>query len=82
MTEINALREHLSALSGHLTTWDARDDNQPSAEVNHAVGDAIDAIDALTRDLHALRQRLVSENRRHQDIAEARVDALLAKHFA
>ena len=40
---------------------------------------AVDEIDQLTRDLYRLRDQLVTELRQNEDIAAARVDAMLAE---
>ena len=41
---------------------------------------AVEAIDSLTRQLHALREKLVDEQREDQDKRLARTDAMLAEH--
>lgn len=74
-------RARLSALAAtlgwSLTVWATRDDTGPQPEVRQAANDALDAIDALSRELHAVRARLVSEIRESDDASAARVDALL-----
>jgi len=50
-----------------------------SAEAIRAGHEAIEAIDQLTRQLYMLREQLVGELRRDEDIRADRVDALLAE---
>lgn len=50
-----------------------------SAAAIKAGHEAIEAIDELTRQLHALRAQLVGELREDSDIRAARVDAMLAR---
>jgi hypothetical protein len=40
---------------------------------------AVEAIDSALRDLHSVRQRLITEIRQADDAAAARADALLAR---
>ncbi len=47
-------------------------------EVRRAANTAMGAIDAMLRELHALRSRLVGEIRESDDIGGARVDAMLS----
>ena len=50
-----------------------------SAEAIKAGHEAIESIDELTRQLHALREQLVGELRQDSDIRAVRVDAMLAQ---
>jgi hypothetical protein len=50
-----------------------------SAEAIKGGHAAIEAIDELTRQLHALRQQLVGELRADEDARAVRVDAMLAE---
>ncbi|HVB45599.1 MAG TPA: hypothetical protein VNF47_23230 [Streptosporangiaceae bacterium] len=75
---VPALRQHIEDLSRALTVWAARDDTRAQPQVTRSAGTAVDAIDDLLRDLHRLREQLVSESRQHQDAGIARADALLA----
>jgi hypothetical protein len=68
---------HLGVLGVALAQWAARDDSKAESAVRRAANTAIDAIDAMLGELHALRARLVSEIRASDDAAAARVDALL-----
>ena len=61
-----------------LGQWEDRDETRPQPEVRRAANTAMDAIDALLRELHITRARLVAEIRRADDATAARVDAMLA----
>jgi hypothetical protein len=74
---ISALQSLVDRLSDALCVWDGRDDTKPCADARRAANVAVDAIDALLRDLHAMRTALLSEIRRADDANAARVDALL-----
>ena len=54
-------------LGDALDCWDLRDDTRPQPEVREAANTAMDAIDAMLRELHLLRARLVSEIRARDD---------------
>lgn len=69
----------LEALQAALALWDARDDTRPQPAIRRAANDAMDEIDAMLRELHELRARLVTEIRASDDAAAARADALLAR---
>jgi hypothetical protein len=71
------LDDHNGTLGVALAQWAARDDSQPDAYVTRAGNTAIDSIDAMLRELHQLRGRLIDEQRVRSDLAGARVDALL-----
>jgi hypothetical protein len=68
----------LGVLGAALAQWAVRDDTKAEPEATRAGHTAIGAIDSMLRELHQLRARLVSEVREHQDIGDARADALLA----
>lgn len=76
---VSALRSHASQLGELLGAWQARDDSKPDAHARRTASGAVDAIDAAIRELHKIRQRLVSELRASDDATAARVDALLAE---
>jgi len=70
----------LSAIRGYvegLAIWEAR--REPDAHARRCASDAVDAIDSMPRDLHAIRARLISEIRAADDATAARVDALLGE---
>jgi hypothetical protein len=71
---------HLGKLDAALAAWATRDDAKAQPEATQAGHAAVEAIDAMLAELHRARQQLVTEVRQHQDIAMARVDALLAKY--
>jgi hypothetical protein len=50
-----------------------------SAEAVKAGHEAIEAIDELIRQLHALRSQLIGELREDEDVRAGRVDAMLAR---
>jgi hypothetical protein len=70
---------HLGVLGVALAQWQARDDTRPQPEVRQAGNTAMDAIDAMLAELHALRSRLLGEIRVSDDATAARVDAMLAR---
>ena len=76
------LDEELGLLNLNLAIWMARDDSKADASVVRAGNQVMDSIDAMLRQLHQLRARMVAERREDQDIAAVRVDALLAARQA
>jgi hypothetical protein len=72
------LQSHLNDIEAALAVWEARDDSRAQPEVRRAANAAWDAIDAMLRDLQALRSRLAGEIRASDDAAHIRVDAMLA----
>lgn len=73
------LEDPTGVLSVALAQWAGRDDTKAQPEVRRAANTAMDAIDAMVRDLYAMRSRLMAEMRDSDDATAARVDALLAK---
>jgi hypothetical protein len=73
---------HNGVLAVALARWMARDDARAEPEIRQAANTAMDEIDAMLRELHALRARLASEIRASDDIRNARVDELLAQRQA
>jgi hypothetical protein len=71
------LEDPMGVLSVALVQWEGRDDSKPQPEVRRAANTAMDAIDGMLRELHAMRSRLVGEIRASDDVAAARVDLLL-----
>jgi hypothetical protein len=74
---LSALRDQADNLGVWLAIWDNR--NEPDAHARRHASDAVDAIDAMLRDLHAVRARLVGEIRASDDATAARTDALLRR---
>jgi hypothetical protein len=72
------LEDLMGVLSIALGQWERRDDTKPQGEVRRAANTAVDAIDAMLLELHAMRSRLLGEIRQADDATAARVDALLA----
>lgn len=62
-----------------LAKWETRDDTKPQPEVRQAANTAMNAIDGMLGDLHAMRSRLIGEIRQADDATAARVDAMLAR---
>ena len=75
---LTAIRNGAENLAVALATWQARDDTKPDAHARRAANSAIDAVDAMLRELHAIRQLLISEVQQADRATAARVDALLA----
>jgi hypothetical protein len=73
------LHEHNGILAVALVQWMARDDTTAQPAIRQAANTAMDEIDAMLSELHALRSRLVSEIRTSDDATATRVDALLSK---
>ncbi len=73
------LDEHNGVLGVALAQWMARDDTKAEPAIRQAANTAMDAIDAMLRELHTLRSCLVSEIRASDDATAARVDALLGE---
>jgi hypothetical protein len=71
------LEDPMGVLSVALGQWERRDETRPQPEVRRASNTAMDAIDGMLADLHAMRSRLVGEIRDADDATAARVDALL-----
>ncbi len=74
---LSAIRNHVDELDVWLGIWSARDDSRPDAHARRCANDAMDAIDAMLRNLHLVRGRLVGEIRAADDASAARVDKLL-----
>jgi|SRR5271157_1085193 len=70
---------HNGVLGVALAQWAARDDTKADPEARRAANTAIDSIDAMLGELHALRARLVSEVRASDDASAARIDAMLSR---
>ncbi len=73
----SGLEAYTVTLLDDLALWETRDDSKAQPAVTRAGYDAVDTIDALTRDLYRLRERLVGEIRASDDAAIARTDWLL-----
>ena len=74
---LSAIREHVEDLATWLAIWEHR--TEPDAFARRCASDAVDAIDAMLRDLYLVRGRLTSEIRQADDATAARADALLAR---
>jgi hypothetical protein len=71
----SGIRDNTENLGTWLGIWSHP--AEPDAHARRCASDAIDAIDAALRELHAIRARLVSENRTTNDATAARADAPL-----
>jgi hypothetical protein len=69
------LEDPMGVLAIALGQWE---DGRPRPFARRAASTAMDAIDAMLADLHAMRARLVTEIRASDDATAARADALLA----
>ncbi len=76
------LGERNGVLGVALAQWMARDDSKPGPAARRAANTAMDTIDAMVRELHALRARLADEIRDSDDTTATRADALLAQRQA
>ena len=74
-----ALRSRVDDLGVWLAIWQARDDGRPDAHARRCASDAVDAIDGAIKELHQIRQQLISEVQQADRATAARVDALLAR---
>jgi hypothetical protein len=72
---LSALRGHVEDLGVWLAIREAR--NEPDAHARRCASDAVDAIDAMLRDLYLVRGRLTHEVRTADDASAARADSLL-----
>jgi hypothetical protein len=71
------LHDELGLMDVSLAQWMARDDSRADASVVRAGNQVMDSIDAMLSRLHELRARMVAERREHQDVSNARTDAML-----
>lgn len=76
---IASIREHVEDLSVAVAHWASRDDTKDRAAARRAASTAVDAIDALLRELHQVRSRTITEARRWDDARNAELDAYLAR---
>jgi hypothetical protein len=74
---LSAIRSHVENTAVWLAIWEAR--REPDAHARRCASDAVDAIDAMLRELHAIRQLLISEVQQADPATATRVDALLAR---
>lgn len=74
---VATIREHVQVMAFNLGQWDGRDDTKAQPEVRQAGSAAVAAIDALLRDLHTIRRRLIGEIHASDTASAARSCALL-----
>ncbi len=77
MPPLSALREHVEDLGVWIGIWSNR--TEPDAHARRCASDAVDAIDAMLRDLYLVRGQLTQEIRTADDTAAARADELLRR---
>ena len=77
--DTGALEDYLGVAAVGLAQWETRDDTRAQPHIRHAANDALDAIDAMLRDLQLMRSRLVGEMRVSDDVAMDRSAALLER---
>jgi hypothetical protein len=70
---MTSMRERTSVLGAALAQWADRGTAKDKAAARRAGSTAVDAIDALLRDLFVLRGRLVQELRQADDTLRHRV---------
>ena len=70
---VTSLRDHTGILSAALEQWAGQATAPDKATARRAASTAVDAIDALLRDLYLLRGRLVQEIRRAGNAARCQV---------
>jgi hypothetical protein len=66
---LSALREHVEDIAVWVEGWEHR--QEPDARARRCAADAVDAIDAALRELHAIRARLTGEIRTSDDASAA-----------
>jgi hypothetical protein len=76
---LSALRTNAGNLAVAVAIWEARQEGKPDAHARRAGSDAIDAVDAMLRELYTIRQQLISEVQQADRATAARADALLAR---
>ena len=74
---LTALRNHVEDLGTWLGTW--RNRKEPDAHARRCANDAVDAVDAMLRELHLVRQQLIGDIRASDVAAAKRADELLAR---
>ena len=74
---LSVIRDSIENLATWLAVWEHR--KEPDAFARRCASDAVDAIDAMLRDLYLVRGHLTSEIRQADDATAARADTLLAR---
>jgi hypothetical protein len=74
---LSDLREQVENLGVWLGIWENR--QEPDAFARRCASDAVDAVDAMLRDLYLIRGQLTAEVRQADDATAARADELLAR---
>ena len=74
---LTALRNHVEDLGTLLGIWCNR--KEPDAHARRCANNAVDAVDAMLRELHLVRQQLIGDIRASDVAAAKRADELLAR---
>jgi len=74
---LSAIRDNVEDLAVFTAIWVNR--REPDAHARRCASQAIDAIDAAIRELHHIRQQLISEVQQADRATAARADALLVR---
>lgn len=75
---IGRIDGHTDVLDKALVLWADRDDTKAQPQIREAASTAMDEVDRMLAELHAMRARLVGEIRASDDAAAVRADAMLA----
>lgn len=73
------VQSNLNTLASALARWEIRDETRADPRARLAANAAMDAIDIMLRELHAMRSRLVTEIRISDAATATRADALIAR---
>jgi len=71
---LSVIRDSIENLGTWLGIWENR--SEPDAHARRCASYAVDAIDSAIRNLHIVRQQLISEIRTADDATAARADEL------
>ncbi len=74
---LSAIREHVENAATWLGIWEAP--KEPDASARRCASDAVDATDAMLRNLYLVRGWLTCEIRASDDASAARADELLER---
>lgn len=70
-----AILQAASDMGAYCAHWAMRHEDRPDAAARQAANEAMDAIDTALRELHRLRERLITDIRRSDDALETRLQA-------
>ena len=75
---LSEIRNQVGNIAIWLAVWEAR--TEPDAHARRCASNAVDAIDAALRELHSVRQELITQIRTADEATAVRADALLRNH--